>query len=89
MNTSHVIDPDIDNLRRAMERGEARFLYLKKDGTVREARGTLCAALIPRDRRPRGLRTPPANVFTYFDKERTAWRCFRRERIIGLLLEDG
>lgn len=82
---SAICDPDLDALRRAMASGVARFLYLKKDGDVREARGTLCPALIPTDRRPRGLRSPSPEVFTYFDKDRTEWRCFRRERIIGLL----
>ena len=80
-----ICDNDINRLIEALHQRECRFLYLKLDGTVREARGTLAPHLIPTDRRPKGLRTPSPTVLTYFDKERTQWRCLRRERLIGLL----
>lgn len=87
--TADICNPDIDALIAELHRRECRFLYLKKDGTVREAHGTLATHLIPTDRRPKGRRTPPPSVLTYFDKDRTAWRCLRRERLIGLLPDDS
>ncbi|MBQ7442281.1 MAG: DUF2693 domain-containing protein [Bacteroidaceae bacterium] len=82
---SAICNPDLDTLRQHMRCSEVRFLYLKLDGSVREARGTLDASRIPADKLPRGKRQPSANVLTYFDTGRNEWRCFRRERIIGLI----
>ena len=83
-----ICDSDLQNLVCQLRQRECRFLYLKLDGSVREARGTLAPHLIPTDRRPKGLRQPSPLVLTYFDKEKTQWRCLRRERLIGLLPDE-
>ena len=80
-----IIDPDIDSLIAALRGGDCRFIYMKKDGSVREAHGTLCPELIPAADAPRGLRRPAAKVLTYYDTDRGAWRCLRRERLVGRL----
>ena len=37
----------IANFREALVKGEVPFTFIKKDGTVRKARGTLCDACMP------------------------------------------
>lgn len=56
---------------------EFKAVFVKKDGTVREAHGTLDLNRIPEDQHPKGLRTPPPHVFTYWDIDKQAWRSFR------------
>ena len=71
--------------REALKQGVATFSYFKKDGTIREAKGTLSELLIPEDDRPKGIlpRTPNYSVFTYYDLDRKAWRSFDLRSFIG------
>lgn len=38
----------IDELKRKLHEGEVSFKYRKADGTIRDARGTLCEKLMPK-----------------------------------------
>ena len=71
--------------REALKQGVATFSYFKKDGTIREAKGTLSELLIPEDDKPKGLlpRIPNYAVFTYYDLDRKAWRSFDLRSFIG------
>ena len=71
--------------REALKQGVATFSYFKKDGTIREAKGTLSELLIPEDDKPKGIlpRTPNYAVFTYYDLDRKAWRSFDLRSFIG------
>ena len=55
------------------------FSYFKKDGTLRQAIGTLHSDLIPEDMRPKD---PSVNFtgdnFKYFDLEKKAWRSLHK-----------
>ena len=70
-----------------------RFCYFKKDGSLREAVGTLNFNLIPTDKIPgaspqrngeSGLRQE-GQTFTYFDLIRQDWRSFRLDNFIGFV----
>ena len=69
--------------------GEARFEYLKVNGELRKARGTLCRGISPefdnyefKDHRPdEGQREP--GVIVYFDLDKEEFRSFKAERLIG------
>lgn len=70
-------------LRIAMKSRIVKFYFQKVDGTIREAYGTLAAALIPptSDGNPRQKND---TVQVYYDTEREAWRCFKRANLISV-----
>ena len=74
---------DIDDLRKALYEGIVIFKFLKKDGSLREARGTTCPDLVPTDDVPKGNRTPEqkaayrAKTVAFYDIDRKAWRSMR------------
>ena len=88
-----------EDFRKKLSTGVWRFSYLKKDGSIREARGTLCMDLIPEDQRPKGINSealngtggalnraePAAGVFPYYDLDAAAWRSFRLDNFIGFV----
>ena len=69
--------------------GVWRFSYFKKDGSIREARGTLNPLLIPENKMPRnGFETDngtPAGTFAYYDIDAGDWRSFCLENFIGFV----
>ena len=63
-----------------------RFTYTKKDGTVREARGTLCRELSKEFAAYEYVNAVdevvwPRATFTYWDLERQGFRTFSAERL--------
>ena len=76
-----------ESFRAQLASGVYRFSYLKKDGTVREARGTLDFARIPEDQLPKGSESSLVNgsVVNYFDIEKAAWRSFRLDNFVGFV----
>ena len=79
--------------RKKLATGVWRFSYFKKDGSIREAVGTLCMDLIPEDKRPKGdmsdgaAREPSVNTFPYYDLDAAGWRSFRLDNFIGFIEE--
>ena len=75
-------------LRGCLHRGTACFSYLKSDGSVRKARGTLSWHLIPETDKPEPgisvLNNLQYKVFTYYDIDRKAWRSFKIEAFISV-----
>ena len=68
------------HLRKALSKGVATFSYVKKDGSIREACGTLCEVIIPKEDWPKETicdRLPNFSVFNYYDIDKHEWRCFR------------
>ena len=62
-----------------------KFVYIKSDGSVRAARGTLHPELIPEEKRPKGIRQmqiaagvrkPDYRTIAYFDLDKRDWRTF-------------
>ncbi len=63
-------------------RGESvKFSFLKKDGTTRNAIGTLSEAKIPSANQSKGIRASVYSVTTFYDLNKDAWRCFKNENI--------
>ncbi len=71
-------------LRIAMKSRIVKFYFQKVDGTIREAYGTLAAALIPpiSDGNPRQKND---TVQVYFDTEKAEWRCFKKANLINIV----
>lgn len=66
-----------------MTQGAIHFAYLKVDGTLREAYGTLCAELVPTRTDGTGRKQNNA-VQVYFDLTRGAWRSFRKANLVNI-----
>ena len=77
---------DIKILKEKLHEGEVNFEYLKKDGTIRKARGTLDTGMIPECYWPKEQPTAPDNV-RYWDLDADGWRSFRPENFRRIL--DG
>lgn len=69
-------------LKVAMAARIVKFYFMKVDGTIREAYGTLKADLLP-DTNGDG-RKPNPTIQTYFDTEKDEWRCFKRANLIRI-----
>ena len=80
---------DLEHLRNAMRVSVVRFSYVKDNGDIREARGTLCFDLIPTEHHPKPLSGAPDvrpenyETFVYYDLDRQAWRNFKVINYIG------
>ena len=74
----------IENLKKQMKNGLAHFVYLKKDGSVREAFGTTNKALVSKYINGNGISREHFATTAYFDVEAGAWRSFRWENLIAV-----
>ena len=78
-----------EDLRDQFRTGSYRFSYFKKDGSIREAVGTLNPALIPEDKMPKSGMDPdavaPVETFRYYDLSVHGWRSFCIDLFIGFV----
>ncbi len=72
----------IQQLKEQLRNGVAHFLYIKKNGEVREAWGTTNATLAYKYTNGRGISHEIYSTTAYFDIEKSAWRSFRWESIV-------
>ena len=72
----------IESLKEKLRNGVAHFLYIKKNGEVREAWGTTNATLAYKYTNGRGVSREIYSTTAYFDIEKSAWRSFRWESIV-------
>lgn len=68
-------------LQSKMMEQAVKFQFKKKDGSIRDAVGTLCRSLMKQEDgtlwEPKGEAKPePASIVRFFDCENGAWRCF-------------
>jgi hypothetical protein len=68
-----------------LREGIVEFEFIKKDGSVRQAKGTLVAEHLPA---PKADSDTPArkkndNVMVYFDMEKKSFRSFVKESFVG------
>ena len=72
----------IDLLKAKLQSGVAHFLYLKKDGSLREAWGTTASNLMKATQNRRGLSGDAVNTVKYFDVEAGGYRSLRFENLV-------
>ncbi|MBQ4394469.1 MAG: DUF2693 domain-containing protein [Paludibacteraceae bacterium] len=67
------------SLRTALQNGILRFRFVKANGDIRDAKGTLHPLLIPDDKAPKGTETgkPDFSTIAFFDLDKQEWRSFR------------
>jgi len=76
----------LETMKKRMMRGEVvRFAYMKKDGTVRTAVGTLQAQAVEANVKGTGIPKRFYGMFAYLDLEKMDWRGFKEERFIGTI----
>lgn len=77
--------------RDRLRTGVFRFSYFKKEGGIREARGTLDLSRIPAEHHPKPLSGAPDvrpenyETFVYYDLDAPGWRSFRLDNFIGFV----
>ena len=77
----------IPDLKQALHEGIVNFRFVKKDGTMRDARGTTCPDLVPADDTPKGARTPEQQAayerqtVAFYDIDKKGWRSMRIDTI--------
>lgn len=82
--TSKAIE--LETMKKRMMRGEVvRFAYLKKDGSVRIAVGTLQPQAVKANVMGTGIPKRYFGMYAYLDLERMAWRGFLEERFVGTI----
>lgn len=69
-------------LRTQMQQRIVKFYFQKVDGSIREAYGTLKETLIPAT--GEGNRKKNDTVQTYFDTEKSEWRCYKKANLIRI-----
>ena len=72
----------IDLLKAKLQSGVAHFLYMKKDGTLREAWGTCSGNLMRATQNGRGLSGDQVNTVKYYDVMAGGYRSTRYENLI-------
>ena len=76
----------LETMKKRMMRGEVvRFAYMKKDGSVRVAVGTLQPQAVKANVVGTGVPKKFYGMFAYLDLEKMAWRGFLEERFIGTI----
>ena len=86
-----------EDFRAKLRTGTYRFSYLKKDGSIREAVGTLNLDLIPAEHHPKSgmeqVALAPTNTFRYYDLyadgDTGGWRSFSIDLFIGFVEQVG
>lgn len=75
----------LTHLRSRMLKGEiVRFVYIKKDGSLRTAVGTLQEQAVKANV-VGSNRTTNKELFPYIDLEKMEWRSFRKSNFIGII----
>jgi len=76
----------LETMKKRMMRGEVvRFAYMKLDGSVRVAVGTLQPQAVEANVKGTGIPKRFYGMFAYLDLEKMAWRGFKEERFIGTI----
>lgn len=69
-------------LKTKLHKGIVKFYFQKVDGSIRQAYGTLRVDLLPKHTDTDSGRVPSEAVQVYFDTEKQAFRCFRKENLV-------
>lgn len=81
-------------LREKLHEGETHFVFIKKDGSRREAVGTLDLARIPYEDtqfKSEERREERADQTSFYDLEKYAWRCCKYASVVeieGQIVEE-
>lgn len=72
----------IELLKTKMATGVAHFAFQKKDGSIREAFGTIQSNVVAAKTNGNGISRECYNTTAFFDIEKGEWRSFRWETLL-------
>jgi len=72
----------IEQLKEKLANGVAHFIFIKRDGTAREAWGTTNPSLAQKHINGNGVSRELFKTTAYFDIEKGGWRSLRWESIV-------
>ena len=72
----------IETLKEKLRNGVAHFIFVKKNGEIREAFGTTNSAVASKYTNGNGISREFFKTTAYFDIEKGEWRSFRWESIV-------
>ena len=72
----------IESLKEKLRSGVAHFVYIKRNGEIREAWGTTSRTLVEKHICGNGNSRENYSCTAYFDVEKGAWRSLRWESIV-------
>ena len=72
----------IELLKTKMVNGVAHFAFQKKDGSIREAYGTIQSNIVSAKTNGNGISRECYNTTAFFDVEKGLWRSFRWESLL-------
>lgn len=72
----------IETLKEKLRNGVAHFIFIKKNGEIREAFGTTNAAVAAKYTNGNGISREYFKTTAYFDIAKGEWRSFRWESIV-------
>jgi len=76
----------LETMKKRMMRGECvRFAYMKLNGEIRIAVGTLQPQAVAANVKGTGIPKRFYGMFAYLDLEKMDWRGFKEERFIGTI----
>ena len=75
----------IDLLKAKLQNGVTHFIYMKKDGSIRDAWGTCAGNLMRATQNGRGLSGDQVNTVKYFDVVAGGYRSMRFENLLQVL----
>ncbi len=75
----------IAQLKEKMRNGIAHFVFVKKDGSIREAWGTTSSTLAAKHTNGRGESRENFATTAFFDVELGQWRSFCWENLVAVL----
>ena len=81
-----------EKLRSSLQEGETHFTFIKKDGTLRQAVGTLNLNLVPdadkQFKNEEGAKEERTDQTSYYDLEKNAWRCCKYINVVEINGEE-
>lgn len=78
------MEKKISMFRKAMANGVVCFKYMKKDGTIREAKGTTNPKTVSANYVVKGGVGPSkAGYISYWDMDKNNWRCFDPDKLVS------
>lgn len=81
-----------DELREMLRKGTTNVTFIKKDGSVRHMRATLCPQDIPPEHTPKSEAhqrpTPNENLVSAYDLDHEGWRTITVDKVISVYVAD-
>ncbi len=74
---------DLTEFSNMLREGIVDFEFVKKDGSVRQAKGTLVEEHLPAPNSDAPARKKNDNVMVYFDMEKKSFRSFVKSSFVG------